>query len=170
MAGGTTAQSLSGRPIAPVLPPRTGVTDRGVAGQGVAPQPARSGHACRPEDLLRDVVRKALSGDSFDDQAEDDVTGVRITLFRAGLESERLAGEERQVVGERAKSDSGLGRIAFVEEVAYPRAMGEQLRERDAFGDLAVGIVRQTDHARRETGTSELPEYLHVEVEDCTDA
>jgi hypothetical protein len=84
--------------------------------------------------FLLTVVAVLLAAGALHDEAEDDVTGVRVALRGAGREAERLAGEERQEVGELAQPRGRRGVVPRAEDVAEARAMLEELAEGDLVG------------------------------------
>ena len=117
--------------------------------------------------MIADVVVVRLPGEALDDQAEDDVAGVRVALARARLELQRFVGEERQVVGELADGVRRLHELA-TEEVAHPRLVLDELGDGDLVGDgrrvignmLAHGVVERELAGRGELRDGHLREDL----------
>jgi hypothetical protein len=87
------------------------------------------------EDVLADVVVIALAGNFFDDDAEEQEAIVAVVPLRAGLEFERAALVEVDVVLEGAEVEAVL--VEFrPEDIAGASGVGEEVVD----GDLGSKI------------------------------
>ena len=139
-----------------------------VLGQAAAEFHSRDPH--RREDVLPDPLLVALAGDGLDDAAEDEIAEVRVDVFRAGIEIERLAhhvahdvvgpggGEEVHFALDAARNGDWVEAAALV---AIPAA---SVLEAVADGDLLPALVRLG--ARRDEGLQvEVAQHRVVELD-----
>ena len=122
------------------------------------------------EHLLRQHVGVALTRRRLDHQADDDVVGVGVVVFRTGRELERLISDEGHELGRRQRlferCEHRIKEHLETGEVRQPARMAEELAESDvaprvrqlgkALGDRVVerhhSFVDQGQHRRPAEG------------------
>jgi hypothetical protein len=111
--------------------------------QLVAPQKRGVVHRSGPADALIDELVERHAGRALGEKRENDVAAVAVRERRAGLELLRVPAQHDEVVlrgGERVYRDGqdvvrDLAGSVLVQVVADPRAMGEEMLDRDVVAD-----------------------------------
>jgi hypothetical protein len=75
-----------------------------------------------------------LSGDLFDDQSEDDVSGIGVGVSFTGRKPQGNAGEEGDVIGETPQARRRSRLVFLSEDVSHPGAVRDELLDRDPVG------------------------------------